>query len=250
MVHIDDLPLLGNAHVVLGILSSCVICWPSYFTWTIFHFPSFMSFLVGFDNKVIQVGVNIMGLRSWESFQGPLMRRQVQLLISFSGIGLLFMENCAPSTFIGNWALVVPYLCARFHIFDRPILEEYVSQIEGGPHLLQSYLHATQYGLPPVVRVMHLSFESLTITRTLGLYASLMDIYHNISLMFILEDDSISSTFRAYICSCLGKGPGLWLFVKPSIHLFRIPHFTFTSTLCFCFSLNPPHLIFSHVSVE
>jgi hypothetical protein len=28
---------------------------------------------------------------------------------------------------------VVLYLCYRFHIFDRFILEEYVSQVEGGP---------------------------------------------------------------------------------------------------------------------
>ncbi len=69
------------------------------------------------------------------------MRHQTQLPISFSGIGFLFMEDYAPFVFLGSWALVVPYFCSRFHIFDRPILEEYVSQVEKGPHLLQSYLH-------------------------------------------------------------------------------------------------------------
>ncbi len=28
------------------------------------------------------------------------------------------------------------YLCFRFRIFDRPVLEEHVFQVEGGPHLL------------------------------------------------------------------------------------------------------------------
>jgi hypothetical protein len=37
------------------------------------------------------------------------------------------MENYAPSIFLGNWALVASYLCSRFHIFNRSILEEYVS---------------------------------------------------------------------------------------------------------------------------
>jgi hypothetical protein len=37
------------------------------------------------------------------------------------------MEDCAPSTFLGSWALVALYLGFRFCIFDRPILEEYVS---------------------------------------------------------------------------------------------------------------------------
>jgi hypothetical protein len=45
------------------------------------------------------------------------------------------MEDYAPSNFLGNWVLVVPYLCSKFRIFDKPILEEYVSQVEGGPHL-------------------------------------------------------------------------------------------------------------------
>jgi hypothetical protein len=32
VVHIDDLPFLGDTHVILGILSSCVVRRPSYFT--------------------------------------------------------------------------------------------------------------------------------------------------------------------------------------------------------------------------
>jgi hypothetical protein len=34
------------------------------------------------------------------------------------------MDDCAPSIFLRNWVLVVMYLCFRFHIFNRPILEE------------------------------------------------------------------------------------------------------------------------------
>ncbi len=64
------------------------------------------------------------------------MRRRAQLLISFGGTCLLSMEDCVASTFLRSWVLVVSYLCSRFHIFDRPILEKYVSQVERGPHLL------------------------------------------------------------------------------------------------------------------
>jgi hypothetical protein len=81
-----------------------------------------------------------MGPESWESFQGPLMRHQTQLPISFCGIGFLFIDDCAPFVFLRSWALMAPYLCSRFRIFDRPVLEEYVYQVEGGPHLLQSCL--------------------------------------------------------------------------------------------------------------
>jgi hypothetical protein len=35
--------------------------------------------------------------------------------------------------FLRSWALVAPYLCYRFCIFNRPILEEYVSKVKKGP---------------------------------------------------------------------------------------------------------------------
>jgi hypothetical protein len=53
---------------------------------------------------------------------------------------------------------------------------------------------------------MHLSFESLTKTDTLGLHAFFMDIHHDTSFQVILEDDSISLAFKVFIHSYLGKG--------------------------------------------
>jgi hypothetical protein len=67
-----------------------------------------------------------------------------------------------------------------------------------------------------------------------------MDIHHDTSLKSILEDGSISSTSKAHIHFCLGKGVGLWLVFKPSIHSFRITDSTFISTLHFCFGLIQP----------
>jgi hypothetical protein len=64
-----------------------------------------------------------------------------------------------------------------------------------------------------------------------------MDIHHDTSFRSIFEDDSIS---LAYIYSCSGKGVGLWLIDRPSIHSFHITHSTFTSTLHFHLSLIQP----------
>jgi len=72
MARIDDLPFLRNVLVALGILFSCIACRPSYFTQTIPPFSSFLSLLVGFDGRAMQICGDIMGPRSWESFQGPL----------------------------------------------------------------------------------------------------------------------------------------------------------------------------------
>jgi hypothetical protein len=75
VAHIDDLLFLGDAQTALGILSSYVTRQPSYLTWTIL--PSlFLSLLVGFNKKIMQICGNMMVLRSWEFFQGPLARHQ------------------------------------------------------------------------------------------------------------------------------------------------------------------------------
>jgi hypothetical protein len=67
-----------------------------------------------------------------------------------------------------------------------------------------------------------------------------MDIYHNTFLKFILEDDSISSTFKVYVNSCLGKGARLWLIVRSSVHSFHIAHSIFILALHFHFGLIQP----------
>jgi len=126
----DDLPLLGDAYIVLGILFSCVVfvnLFISHEQYLLFLHISFGGFWQeSYACMCGHYGFRIMGI-----FSRPL-RNHAQLLISFGGIKLLFTEDCAPSTFIGNWALVAPYLCIRFRIFDRPILEDYVFQIKGG----------------------------------------------------------------------------------------------------------------------
>jgi len=176
-----------------------------------------------------------MGPGLWESFYGLLVRCQVWVPISFGGIGFFFMEDCVPFDFLRNWVLVVSYLCSRFHIFDRPILEEYVFQVEGGPHMFQSCLRVAQDGLPLIVREMRPFLKSLTITSAPSLHAYLMDIHHDTSLRFIFEDDSIFLASRTHIRFCLGKGAGLWLVVRPFIVRFA------SHTL-----FSPQHCVFCH----
>ncbi len=42
-----------------------------------------------------------------------------------------FYGRVCPIYSIGSWALVASYLCFRFRIFDRLVLEEYVFHVEG-----------------------------------------------------------------------------------------------------------------------
>jgi hypothetical protein len=91
-----------------------------------------------------------------------------------------------------------------FSYFDRPILEEYVSQIEA--HLFHFCLRVAQDGLPSTTKDMHLSFENMAVTNALCLQTSLMDFHHDTSFRYILKDDSISLASKICIHSCSGKG--------------------------------------------
>jgi len=75
------------------------------------------------------------------------------------------MEICAPFVFLGNWALVVPYLCSKFHIFNRLFWKNMFFRSRG-PTPFQSCFHAIQYIFPPIAKEMYLYFESLTIINT------------------------------------------------------------------------------------
>jgi hypothetical protein len=68
----------------------------------------------------------------------------------------------------------------------------------------------------------------------------LMDIHHDTSLRFILEDGLISLASTSHICFCSNKRARLSLVVKPSIRSFHITHSIFISTLCFCLGLIQP----------
>ncbi len=87
---------------------------------------------------------------------------------------------------------------------------------------------------------MHLLFESLAVINAPRLHTSLMVFHHNTSFRSILEDDFIPLASRARIHSCLGKGVGLWLVVRPFICSFHITHFIFTSALCLHLGLIQP----------
>jgi hypothetical protein len=93
-----------------------------------------------------------------EVFLGPLSKALGSNTNIFWWYKLFFIENCAPFIFLRNWVLVVPYLCFTFRIFYRPVLEKYVFQVEGGPHLFQSCLHLMRNDLPLALREMHISF--------------------------------------------------------------------------------------------
>ncbi len=77
---------------------------------------------MNFNKKVMHVCGGYYSSKIVGVFSRPLNKASG----SFEGIDLLSMEDCAQSNFLGSCVLVILYLCFRFCIFDKPILEEYV----------------------------------------------------------------------------------------------------------------------------
>jgi hypothetical protein len=93
-------PSFGRCPCCFGILFSCVIHWPSYFTWTIPPF-SFLSLLASFNKKVMQIYGDIIGPKSWEFFQGPL--RNVRLDYQYPLVVYAFLYGgLCPICFFGE----------------------------------------------------------------------------------------------------------------------------------------------------
>jgi hypothetical protein len=77
-----------------------------------------------------------------------------------------------------------------------------------------------------------------------------MDIYHDTSLRFILEEDSISLASKAHIHFCSSKGLGLWLVTKPSIYCTLHTLFSPQRSIFILVQFSPQRLVFSNVSVD
>ncbi len=108
----------------MGISSSCVVCWPSYLTWTITSFV----FLPLSLNKFWQENYASMGghygFRIVGIFLGPLRETSGSTTNILWWYRFSLYRGLCPIHFLGRWVLMAPYLC--FCIFNRPVLEKYV----------------------------------------------------------------------------------------------------------------------------
>jgi hypothetical protein len=166
MWHISMIFLVWETHRLHWSFWFHVLLVDFFFTQIFFPF-FFLSILRSFHRKVQQICGDIMGPGSWESIQRPLTTHQTRLPISFGGICLLFMEDCAPFAFLGSWALVAPYLCPSFVSLIDPFWRSMFIRLRGAH---TSFCHAFLHdNLPIATKEIHPSFESLVIINALGL---------------------------------------------------------------------------------
>jgi hypothetical protein len=67
---------------------------------------------------------HLLGPRSFISLEGPLSHKKIYLLITLGGISLILTSTIAPTTYLGDWALVVSIITVRFMVDQCPFLFE------------------------------------------------------------------------------------------------------------------------------
>jgi len=100
-----------------------ISCTPSSFTFInsqvcLLILPSFLMF------------GHLWGPRSIDSLEGPLTRKQVFLLITLSGIGLIPTSTITPISYLKNWAFVASIIVVRFMVNQSPFLFEVLTQVD------------------------------------------------------------------------------------------------------------------------
>jgi len=127
MVHIDDILLIGDTQVVMGILFSSITHWPSNFTQTVISSSFFFVSFGKFRQKNYACMWRHYGFKIVGVFLRPLSEASSLTINILWWYRLPFYGILCPVCFLRCWALVHIYVIG-FCIFDKPILKEYVFQ--------------------------------------------------------------------------------------------------------------------------
>jgi len=72
----------------------------------------------------LQIFGRFLGLRSFDNPKRPLAHIQVFFPVTFNGIRFKSIATIAPTTYLGNWALVTSIIAVRFMFDQYPFLFE------------------------------------------------------------------------------------------------------------------------------
>ncbi len=122
--HVDLLLKMGDVHVAFGILICCFVQHPLYFLQCTSPSFTFTKSFISFDFSIFQVFGCLLGLRSFDSLERLLARKQAFFLIIFRGVGFISTSTIAPTTYLRSWALVVLVIAVRFMVDQHLFLLE------------------------------------------------------------------------------------------------------------------------------
>jgi len=72
--------------------------------------------LISLKSSLHKVFGPLLGPRSFDNIERPLAHKQASFPIIFKGVGFISTSIIAPTTYLGNWALVASVIDARFMV--------------------------------------------------------------------------------------------------------------------------------------
>jgi hypothetical protein len=78
---------------------------------------------------------HLLGLRSFDGPERPLVRKQASLPITFGGVGFIPTSTIAPIAYLKSWALVVLIIDVRFMVDQCLFLLEALTRVDNNTFL-------------------------------------------------------------------------------------------------------------------
>jgi len=132
---------------------------PSYFLQCTPPSSTFTKSCISFDSSFLQMFGHLLGSRSFNNPEGPLVHKQASLPITFGGVGLISTSTIAPTSYLGSWALVVSVIVIRFTVYQHPFLLKAITRVNNNTFPFQQHLRVARDLLPPLTCVCVPPFE-------------------------------------------------------------------------------------------
>jgi hypothetical protein len=179
---------------------------------------------------------------SFDNPKGTLDHKQTSLPITFGGVGLILTFTIAPTTYLGNWALVALIIVVRFMVDQHPFLLEALTWINNNTFSFQQDLNAACDLLPPPTCACLPPFEQLIGQQIVQFQDSISETlhHHTFSSMF---PNGISKVHQAQILSCFSPRANDLFTTQPVLLAFRLFFPFFSTTLRTWLGLPNPSIV-------
>ncbi len=171
----------------------------------------------------------LLGLGSFDSEKRPLAHKQPSFLIAFGGIDLILTTTIAPTTYLRNWAFVLPIITFKFIVSQCPFLFEALTQADNNTFPFQQHLKVVCDFLLPPIHACFLPFEQPIRQQMVQLQDSISKHLHHHTLSRMLFN-KIYKTHHAQILSCSDLETSTWLTYRPTCLTFWLSSPSFYTT--------------------
>jgi hypothetical protein len=205
VLHIDILPKMGDVQIIFKILIHYFMQRLSYLLWCTPPSSTFIETLTSFDSSLLQVFGRLLCPRSFDNSKRPLAHKKTFLSITFDGIGFMLTATIAPSTYLGNWALVTSIIATRFMVDQCHFLLEALTRVDNNTFPFQQHFKMACDLLLPLIHTCFPSFEQLIEQQMVWFQNSISKRLHH-HTFFSMFFDGISKAHCAQILFCHGWG--------------------------------------------